>query len=150
MDNIEIKTVKLIADGRGYLVNNTISFLINDNNELLTYVNEWIKDGGLVEPEFTSEELIAREQAKLKQAKEQALTQIVVEVEDMSFDGNETARLNMISAIQASELLGQTENPWKLADNTVQTVTTAEIKQALALAIQEVGRIVMVTDIEEL
>ena len=35
--------------------------LIKDNNELLTYVNEWIKDGGLVEPEFTSEELTAQE-----------------------------------------------------------------------------------------
>ena len=61
MDNIEIKTVKLISEGRGYLVNNTLSFLIKDNNELLTYVNEWIKDGGLVEPEFTSEELTAQE-----------------------------------------------------------------------------------------
>ena len=145
---MEIQTIKI--QGQGYLLNGTMSVPKADGNIEYELIKQWLADGNTPEPEFTEEELTAREQAKLKQAKAQALTQIVVEVEDMSFDGNETARLNMISAIQASELLGQTESPWKLADNRVQTVTTAELKQALALAIQEVGRIVMVTDIEEL
>lgn len=141
--------LKLCNNGQSvYGINeqgNYVSFTIDAEE-----YKQWLEAGNTPEPEFTQEELTAQEQAKLKQAKAQALTQIVVEVEDMSFDGNETARLNMISAIQASELLGQTESPWKLADNSVQTVTIAELKQALALAIQEVGRIVMVTDIEEL
>ena len=145
---MEIQTIKI--QGQGYLLNGTMSVPKADGNKEYELIKQWLAEGNTPEPEFTEEELTAREQAKLKQAKAQALTQIVVEVEDMSFDGNETARLNMISAIQASELLGQTESPWKLADNMVQTVTTAELKQALALAIQEVGRIVMVTDIEEL
>ena len=141
--------LRLCNNGQSVVGINEQGIVVSYSIEAEEY-KQWLSEGNIPEPEFTDEELIAREQAKLKQAKEQALTQIVVEVEDMSFDGNETARLNMISAIQASELLGQTESLWKLADNTVQTVTTAEIKQALALAIQEVGRIVMVTDIEEL
>jgi len=145
---MEILTVK--KQTNGYLVNGSMSVPECDGNREYEMIKIWLAEGNEPEAQYTVEELQAQEQAKLKQAKAQALTKIVVEVEDMSFDGNETARLNMISAIQASELLGQTESPWKLADNTVQTVTIAELKQALALAIQEVGRIVMVTDIEEL
>ena len=145
---MEILTVK--KQTSGYLVNGNMSVPECDGNREYEMIKIWLAEGNEPEAQYTAEELEAQEQAKLKQAKTEALTQIVVDVEDMSFDGNETARLNMISAIQASELLGQTENTWKLADNSVQTVTIAELKQALALAIQEVGRIVMVTDIEEL
>ena len=87
---------------------------------------------------------------ELKYAKTQTLNTIVVTVNDKTFDGNEVARANMMSAIMSAEIIGQTESPWKLADNTVEIVTISELKQALALSIQEVGRIVMVTSIEEL
>ena len=145
-----IKTVKEINNKKGYLINNCISFVIDENSELLDSVKQWVNDGGIIEPEFTEEELESQRLAELKRAKTDALTKIVVEVGGKSFDGNETARLNMISAIQASELLGVNDNAWKLADNTVATVTVDELKQTLALAIQEVGRIVMVESIEEL
>ena len=87
---------------------------------------------------------------ELKSAKKIALDNIVVDVDGKLFDGNETARLNIMSAIQASELVGLTETGWKLADNTVVLVNLAELKMALALSMQEVGRIVMVTKIEDL
>lgn len=145
-----IKTVKEINNKKGYLINNCISFVIDENSELLDSVKQWVKDGGIIEPEFTEEELESQRLAELKRAKTDALTKIVVEVNGKAFDGNEPARLNMISAIQASELLGVTDNAWKLADNSVATVTVDELKQTLALAIQEVGRIVMVESIEEL
>ena len=86
----------------------------------------------------------------LKSAKLIALDNIVVDVDGKLFDGNETARLNIMSAIQASELFGLNETGWKLADNTAVLVNLAELKMALALSIQEVGRIVMVTKIEDL
>ena len=98
----------------------------------------------------TEEEIEANTQAELKNAKSVALMNIVVEVDGMTFDGNESARLNMVSAIQSAELLESTESPWKLADNSVQIVTFEQLKLALALSIQEVGRIVMATSIEEL
>ena len=87
---------------------------------------------------------------ELKSAKKIALDNIVVDVDGKLFDGNETARLNIMSAIQASELVGLNETGWKLADNTAVLVNLAELKMALALSMQEVGRIVMVTKIEDL
>ena len=87
---------------------------------------------------------------ELKYAKTQALNTIVVTVNDKTFDGNETARTNMISAILSADLIGKTEETWKLADNTKVLVTLVELRQALALAIQEVGRIVKCTTLGEL
>ena len=87
---------------------------------------------------------------ELKSAKLIALDNIVVDVDGKLFDGNETARLNIMSAIQASELIRLNETGWKLADNTVVLVNLDELKMALALSMQEVGRIVMVTKIEDL
>lgn len=58
------------------------------------------------------------------------------------FDGNETARNNMLSAIQSASFLGQTEATWKLADNSSKIVTLDELKEALALSITKVGEIV--------
>ena len=105
----------------------------------------------------TEDELAAIESQKqvqivqeLKYAKTQTLNNIVVTVNDKTFDGNETARANMISAILSADLIGKTEETWKLADNTTVLVTLVELKQALALAIREVGRIVKCTIIGEL
>ena len=81
--------------------------------------------------------------AQAKAAKVEALNTITVTTSTGKvFDGNETARLNMLSAITAAGIVGQNSANWKLADNTVATVTLDELKQALALAIQRVGEIV--------
>ena len=95
-------------------------------------------------------ELEAQTKIELKAAKELALNSITVTVNGNSFDGNETARGNMTSAILSAEVIGKTEDTWKLADNTSVLITIEELRQALALSIQEVGRIVMVNSIEEL
>ena len=104
---------------------------------------------------LTEEEIAEQEKFKIenefKQSKELALNSITVTTtNNNTFDGNETARGNMTSAILASEIIGKTEYTWKLADNTSAVVTVQELKEALALSIQEVGRIVMVTSKEEL
>ena len=79
-----------------------------------------------------------------KRAEKQAALDsiIVVTKSGKSFDGNETARVNMLSAITASEISGQAEAGWKLADNTLAMVNVSEIKEALALSIMRVGQIV--------
>lgn len=112
------------------------------------------EDGKFIVKDFrTAEEIelaeIDRIKSELKSAKQTALDNIVVEVDGKLFDGNEPARLNIMSAIQSSELFGLTEIVWKLADNTSEVVTLDELKMALALSIQEVGRIVIVSSIEE-
>ena len=95
-------------------------------------------------------ELELQVKAELKAAKELALNSITVTVNGKVFDGNETARGNMLSAILSAEIIGKTEDTWKLADNTSAVITITELKEALALSIQEVGRIVMVTSKDEL
>ena len=96
-------------------------------------------------------ELEAQAKAELKATKTYTLNSITVTTTNgNTFDGNETARGNMTSAILSAEVIGKTEDTWKLADNTSAVITIAELKEALALSIQEVGRIVMVTSKEEL
>lgn len=113
------------------------------------------ENGEFIVKDFRSNEeielaKIERIKSDLKSAKKLALDNIVVDVDGKLFDGNETARLNIMSAIQASELFGLAETGWKLADNSSTLVTLDELKTALALSIQEVGRIVMVSKIEDL
>ena len=83
-------------------------------------------------------------QPKAPPSKQDLLSSITVTTQSgNTFDGNETARNNMLSAIMAAEIIGETESQWKLADNTVETVTLTELKEALTLSIQRVGEIVL-------
>lgn len=106
------------------------------------------ENGEFIVKDFRTQEEIEKQEAERleienKAKKAQELSSIVVTTsKGNSFDGNETARLNMLSAIQTSELLGITENDWKLADNSIAVVDVSELKEALALSIQEVGNIV--------
>ena len=96
--------------------------------------NEWIED-----------EILKNELAILdkKAEKELRLSQIVITTSNGNmFDGNETARNNMLSAVMSAELINKTEEYWKLADNSTKLVSIDELKEALALSIQEVGNIV--------
>ena len=94
-----------------------------------------------------AEELLAKEQEKLRlaeQAKQLALDSITVTTASGKvFDGKDKDQVRMLSAIQASTLLGQTETQWKLADNSIATVTLDELREAHALAIQAVGNIIL-------
>lgn len=86
---------------------------------------------------------IVKEIADRKAEKELRLSQIVVTTTNGNeFDGNETARNNILSAITSAEFMGKTEEYWKLADNSTVLIQLPELKEALALAIQEVGNIV--------
>ena len=148
-----IETVKI--QGSGYLLNGTMHVPNADGNKEYELIKQWLAEGNTPEAEFTDEEVAAaklsKEIAEFKQAKTNALNSITVTTTNgNTFDGNETARGNMTSAILSAEVLGKTEDTWKLADNTSVVVTVQELKQALALSIQEVGRIVMVTSKEEL
>ena len=78
-----------------------------------------------------------------KAEKERRLNSIMVTTaKGNTFDGNETARNNMLSAITSAEFMGKTEEYWKLADNSTALIQLLELKEALALSIQEVGNIV--------
>ena len=60
------------------------------------------------------------------------------------FNGDETSQDRMVRAINIATITGLTETQWKLADNSIVTVTLDELKEALALAGQEMSRIWLV------
>ena len=96
--------------------------------------NEWVEDE-ILKNEF----IILGKKAE----KELRLSQIVVTTLNGNvLDGNEIARNNMLSAIVSAELINKTEEYWKLADNSIKLISLDELKEALALSIQEVGNIV--------
>lgn len=96
--------------------------------------NSWFEDIGL-KKEYEND--------LKKVEKENRLQTIKVTTQNgNTFDGNETARNNMLSAITSVEFIGKTEETWKLADNSTKLITIDELKEALALSIQEVGNIV--------
>lgn len=51
-----------------------------------------------------------------------------------TFDGDEDSQTRMARAILIAQATGQTSTQWTLADNTIATVTLAELTEALALA----------------
>lgn len=76
--------------------------------------------------------------------KQQALDSITVTtLSGKTFDGRDKDQIRMLSAIQASTILGLTEHTWKLANNTTATVTIDELKEAHALAIQATGAVIL-------
>ena len=54
------------------------------------------------------------------------------------FDADETSQTRMTRVLAAADAIGQPDASWSwvLADNTVATITVAEMREALALAMQ--------------
>ena len=121
--------------------------MVNSNIEYEAY-KQWLSEGNIPEPEFTEEDLQANALAEAtrvaKQAKELALASIkVTTTSGKVFDGRDIDQQRMVSAIMSADVVGVTSTQWKLADNTVATVTLVELKEALALSIQALGVIIM-------
>ena len=62
-----------------------------------------------------------------------AVSQIIVEVDGLVFDGDELSQTRMARAVAAADSLEQ-RVAWTMADNTVVTVTVLQLKKALVLA----------------
>lgn len=97
-------------------------------NGQVTYVEEELQD-------FTPEPLPPTRQELLE-----AIT--VTTQSGKTFDGNETARNDMLVALTVGEWINETQTYWKMANSDTLLVTKDELKEALTLAIQAKGRIV--------
>jgi len=84
------------------------------------------------ERELTPEEQEAQDLAIAKRERAAKVAAIKVEVDGMTFDGDESAQSRMARAITAAETAGLESTVWVLADNTVATVTKAQLQQALS------------------
>lgn len=78
--------------------------------------------------------------AEWKADRESKVAAIVVEVDDMLFDGDEQSQNRMGRVVAAADSL-EDKVSWTLADNTVAQVTASQLKRALVLASQEQTRI---------
>ena len=119
-------------------------------------VKENIDDEGVVSYSYDQlrfdtyfqEEVIEKEIAKAlvdikKQERDYAIDNVVVTtVAGNKFNGEDKSQGRMSSAILAAEVLGKTEERWKMADGTIKLIGIDELKEALALSILEVGRLI--------
>lgn len=113
----------------------------NANN---AYIEEIEKQDGkrrfqiVAIPEPTAEEVAAKSLEQAKDERAEAVSKITVEVDGMTFDGDEESQTRMGRTIAAAIALGvdiQTYTQvWVLADNTVAQVSIAQLAQALKLA----------------
>lgn len=103
---------------------------MNDMEVEQSYTGQWFVKGYAPQK---PQELIDKE--KLIIAKEQRadyVSKIIVTVDDMQFDGDETSQDRMVRSIIALND-GETVQ-WVLADNTIAQVTRAQLREALRKA----------------
>ena len=119
-------------------------------------VKENIDDEGVVSYSYDQlrfdtyfqEDVIELEIAKAlveikKQERDYAIDNVVVTTAaGNKFNGEDKSQGRMSSAILAAEVLGKTEERWKMADGTIKLIGIDELKEALALSILEVGRLI--------
>lgn len=105
---------------------------------------EFYNDDGTPDTVRISINALEQTRLKIKATKGMELETLTVTTSnDNTFDGNDKARINMLSAIQASDISGVTETIWKLADNSAVLIDLNELKEALALSVQKVGEIIV-------
>ena len=89
-------------------------------------------------PEMPEDVATAKALEEAKEERTEAVSKIVVEVDGMKFDGDETAQTRMGRTIAAAVALGVDINTytqtWVLADNTIAIPTIKQLAQALKLA----------------
>ena len=81
-----IETVKI--QGQGYLVNGSLSVPKVDGNRHYELVKEWLETN-TPEPEFTAEELLAKEQVEFRSQRDELIKEADIEIyklEDINAD----------------------------------------------------------------
>ena len=79
--------------------------------------------------------------ADKKAVREKAVDSIIVTVDGLQFDGDETSQLRLLLYSQRMRANGRATIPWVMADNTTAEVTAAQMEQALDLAMEKQGEI---------
>ena len=72
---MEIQTVKI--QGKGYLLNGTMSVPKADGNREYELIKEWIAEDNIPEPEFTEEELKTKFENEFRQNRDSLLSTVV-------------------------------------------------------------------------
>lgn len=105
---------------------------LTTNKIFLTQAKSTISQGTFPKRIKTEEELEIERIANAKEKRASIVASIIVEVDGMKFDGDETSQDRMARSIVALND-GETVQ-WVLADNTIAQVTKEQLRQALRLA----------------
>jgi len=119
---MQIQTIQDITSQKGYKVNNQffVPYKGNiqydlDNKDLLDILN-WIKNGGVVKPEYTAEELFEKAKqyklAEIKAKRDEALNKNIT-FDSKVYKGTENARTLFCTRFN----LGTFPIEWRLADD---------------------------------
>lgn len=109
------------------IMNSLLKQKITNKGEVKMVIGKIIDLTQKTEEQITAEKIIA---AKAERA--EYVSRIVVEVDGMKFDGDETSQDRMARSIVA--LNDEETVQWVLADNTIAQVTKEQLRQALRLA----------------
>lgn len=124
---------------------NNIKYSLSEEQcEILEeFITNWVQELGQ-EGNPTQEQIDAELASIASETKLKLLSELSVTTEaGNTFDAYDEARANMNESIMAAGILGITENQWKLADNSIITVSVSELQEALALGIQAKGKIIL-------
>lgn len=131
------KFEKPLSDFDGYAA--AAKWCNENGNATIEDKGDYYEVVALSEP--TQEELEAQELVQAKSERAEAVSKIIVEVDGMKFDGDETAQTRMGRTIAAAVALGVDidtyTQTWVLADNTVANPTIKQLAEALKLAGEE-------------
>ena len=107
--------------------------LVNDKYTM-TYVYE----------DLTSEEITAVDKEKADTHKKEVLDVLTVTTTSgKEFYADSDSRTDLISALVSAEFMGLTQTNWKLATGEIQSIGLQEVKEAIALALQAKGDLVL-------
>lgn len=109
------------------IMNSLLKQKITNKGEVKMVIGKIIDLTQKTEEQIAAEKIIA---AKAERA--EYVSRIVVEVDGMKFDGDETSQDRMARSIVA--LNDEETVQWVLADNTIAQVTKEQLRQALRLA----------------
>lgn len=131
-------------DANGVVVNTIVVDALTDLPNLIDAshggtIGDIYTNGKFTSPGPTPEQV----RAAFKAARTAAVASIVVDVNGLPFDGDETSQTRMARAIVALQAAGQTETTWVLANNVPTEITLAQLQMALIKAGTEQTRLWM-------
>lgn len=111
------------------------------NNDAALIFNAEKQVYEIVPNEKSEEEKAAEALIRAKIERAAAVDALTVEVDGMTFDGNEEAQSRMTRALEVAKITGMESTVWVLADNTVAEVTVTQMQRALTKAMLAMGEL---------
>jgi len=91
------------------------------------------------EPILTTAERLLKERKEFTNERHKLVSEIIVQVNDKEFNGDEESQTRMARAILAADIVNRDTVNWTLANNESIEVTLEELKMALVKSLEEMA-----------